>query len=404
MKKIIRLAPLSLCVALVGCNSMLYSDNNKAPVFATTKAKRMGNYQSVMNNTFTPVQNAASTYGKAESAYNNTNQRITSSRPAEVASKTTTRVNETAKKTNPLKTNSFNESNNPYANSQYSNPYADTPEMKAASAQESHVLKAYEDPRAKAADEVLSIEDRAKQTASSVRNSADNIKDLARPERLRESVSEASSKTMTDTLSGKSLSESAKDNAKALLADNKKAVVDNYSNAKNAVTENYSASKNAVKALKESAKTGASSTKSEVLAAGAAGVAAATGALSKGVAGAASAAASATSNAASGASATTALLEEAHQAVSTGNYDKAASALERAHRIEPKNGKILFDIAQIRYAQGEYRQAASFASRAIDSSNDKNLLKKTWSLLANARQALGDNSGADLARKKAASF
>lgn len=110
------------------------------------------------------------------------------------------------------------------------------------------------------------------------------------------------------------------------------------------------------------------------------------------------------SSAAKAPTATTALLQEARGAVAAGNYDKAASALERAHRIEPGNAKILYDIAQIRYAQGKYRQAASFASKAANYSGSKTLSKKIWTLLSNSRRALGNTSGADSAAKKAATF
>ncbi|MBS9781862.1 MAG: tetratricopeptide repeat protein [Gammaproteobacteria bacterium] len=103
-------------------------------------------------------------------------------------------------------------------------------------------------------------------------------------------------------------------------------------------------------------------------------------------------------------SATRALLQEAKGAVSAGQYDKAASALERAHRIEPGNAKILYDIAQIRYAQGNYRQASSFASKAATYSNSPTLSKKVWSLLSNSRKKLGNNTGAAAAAQKAASF
>ncbi|PIE46349.1 MAG: hypothetical protein CSA45_00095 [Gammaproteobacteria bacterium] len=103
-------------------------------------------------------------------------------------------------------------------------------------------------------------------------------------------------------------------------------------------------------------------------------------------------------------SATKSLLQEARTAVSAGNYDKAASALERAHRIEPSNAKILYDIAQIRYAQGQYRQAESFASRAAGYSTSKTLSKKIWTLLSNARKALGNTTGANAAAQKAATF
>ncbi|PIE45522.1 MAG: hypothetical protein CSA45_02200 [Gammaproteobacteria bacterium] len=103
-------------------------------------------------------------------------------------------------------------------------------------------------------------------------------------------------------------------------------------------------------------------------------------------------------------SATRSLLQEASQAVRVGDYNKAASALERAHRIEPGNAKILYDIAQIRYAQGQYRQAESFASKAANYSKSSVLSKKIWRLLSNSRKALGNASGAAAAAQKAASF
>ncbi len=103
-------------------------------------------------------------------------------------------------------------------------------------------------------------------------------------------------------------------------------------------------------------------------------------------------------------SATRTLLQEAKTAVAAGDYDKAASALERAHRIEPGNAKILYDIAQIRNAQGKYRQAASFASKAATYSNSPALSKKVWTLLSNVRKKLGNNTGAAAAAQKAASF
>lgn len=103
-------------------------------------------------------------------------------------------------------------------------------------------------------------------------------------------------------------------------------------------------------------------------------------------------------------SATQSLLKEAHTAVSQGDLGKAASSLERAHRIEPGNAKILYDIAQIRYAQGKYRQAEAFAIKASSNSSSSSLSKKIWSLVSNARKAQGNTSGAAMAAKKAASL
>lgn len=98
------------------------------------------------------------------------------------------------------------------------------------------------------------------------------------------------------------------------------------------------------------------------------------------------------------------LIMDARDAVAAGNYEKAASSLERAHSIEPKNAKILYDIAQIRYAQGKYVQSESFASKAASLSSDNTLSKKIWTLLANSRKALGNQTGAQLAQQKANSF
>lgn len=103
-------------------------------------------------------------------------------------------------------------------------------------------------------------------------------------------------------------------------------------------------------------------------------------------------------------SATKSLLQEARNSVAAGNYEKAASALERAHRIEPSNAKILYDIAQIRYAQGKYRQAESFASKAANYTKSAGLSKKIWTILGNSRKALGNSTGAAAAAQKAASF
>lgn len=103
-------------------------------------------------------------------------------------------------------------------------------------------------------------------------------------------------------------------------------------------------------------------------------------------------------------SATKVLLKDARTAVAAGDYEKAASSLERAHRIQPGNAKILYDIAQIRYAQGKFRQAESFASKAANYSKSTTLSKKIWTILANSRRALGNTTGAAAAAKKAANF
>lgn len=98
------------------------------------------------------------------------------------------------------------------------------------------------------------------------------------------------------------------------------------------------------------------------------------------------------------------LLKKASSAISKGDLDGAVAYLENAQRMEPQNSKILYDIANIRYHQGKHREAESFASRAVQVGGSNQILKKSWSLIASARKAMGDNQGAITAAEKATSL
>lgn len=106
----------------------------------------------------------------------------------------------------------------------------------------------------------------------------------------------------------------------------------------------------------------------------------------------------------SGNEAISSLLKKASDSIGRGDLDGAAGYLENAQRLSPNNSKILYDIANVRYHQGRYRDAELFASRAVRAGGANHILKKSWSLIANARKALGDNQGAVTAAEKAASF
>lgn len=108
--------------------------------------------------------------------------------------------------------------------------------------------------------------------------------------------------------------------------------------------------------------------------------------------------------AASGGSAVSSLLQKANSELGKGNLDGAAAYLEDAHRIDSKNANILYDIANIRYHQKRYREAEAAAARAANMGGNNSVMRKSWSLIANARKALGDNQGAIAASEKAASF
>ena len=107
---------------------------------------------------------------------------------------------------------------------------------------------------------------------------------------------------------------------------------------------------------------------------------------------------------AEGETAVSALLKKASGSLGKGDLDGAAAYLENAQRLDPKNSKILYDIANIRYHQGRYKEAESMASRAVQTGGSNAMLKKSWSLISNARNKLGDSQGAVQAATKAASY
>lgn len=107
---------------------------------------------------------------------------------------------------------------------------------------------------------------------------------------------------------------------------------------------------------------------------------------------------------AEGETAVSALLKKASSALGKNDLDGAAAYLENAQRLDPKNSKILYDIANIRYHQGRYKEAESMASRAVQTGGSNAMLKKSWSLISNSRNKLGDSQGAVQAATKAASY
>lgn len=105
-----------------------------------------------------------------------------------------------------------------------------------------------------------------------------------------------------------------------------------------------------------------------------------------------------------GGSAVSTLLQKANGELGKGNLDGAVAYLEDAQRIDSKNANILYDIANIRYHQKRYREAEAAAAKAANAGGNSGVMRKSWSLIANARKALGDNQGAIAAAEKAASF
>jgi tetratricopeptide (TPR) repeat protein len=84
-----------------------------------------------------------------------------------------------------------------------------------------------------------------------------------------------------------------------------------------------------------------------------------------------------------------------------GNWDSAASSLERALRIEPRNGRLWSRLAQVRYDQNAWKKAIQLAAKSNTlSGGNSNLLRQNWVLMANSYDALGEPSSADRYRAK----
>ena len=93
--------------------------------------------------------------------------------------------------------------------------------------------------------------------------------------------------------------------------------------------------------------------------------------------------------------AVTALMKQARQYRDAGQPDRAAGALERALRIEPRNYFVWSALGQAYLAQKNYAQAESVAqkSNALARGN-LYVTIENWKTIAAARQARGDADGA----------
>lgn len=97
-----------------------------------------------------------------------------------------------------------------------------------------------------------------------------------------------------------------------------------------------------------------------------------------------------------------ALLTTAQQQQSGGDLNGAASSLERAQRVAPREPQVLYRLAQVRLAQGDAPQAEQLARRGLTYANGRASLQASlWGLIAQSREKQGDAAGAALARQKA---
>ena len=97
------------------------------------------------------------------------------------------------------------------------------------------------------------------------------------------------------------------------------------------------------------------------------------------------------------------LMDGARTDAAAGRLANAAAQLERALRIEPRNPRLWQELARVRLKQGDYIQVEGLAARSNSWARDDPLLRaENWRLIAQAREARGDEQGALVAREAAA--
>ncbi len=89
----------------------------------------------------------------------------------------------------------------------------------------------------------------------------------------------------------------------------------------------------------------------------------------------------------SGGNAVKVLLDDARKAVQENRLDKAASSLERAVRLEPRNASIWYDLAQIRLHQKNYAAAEQMANKSISFTKNEDLIKRNRQIITAAQSA-----------------
>jgi tetratricopeptide (TPR) repeat protein len=97
-----------------------------------------------------------------------------------------------------------------------------------------------------------------------------------------------------------------------------------------------------------------------------------------------------------------ALLGTAERQANSGDLESAAASLERAIRIDPRNPVLWYHLATVRLAQGDAQAAEQLAAKSTSLAPGNNAQQaRNWQLIARARQAQHDSSGAAAAEQRA---
>lgn len=116
---------------------------------------------------------------------------------------------------------------------------------------------------------------------------------------------------------------------------------------------------------------------------------------------------STTAPSATGIPAADAMLSQGEALRLSGNYAGAANQFERGIRLAPRSASLYLALAKTRLAMDDYRNAQQMAQRAVSllpsqpKGSDQRNKAEAWLVIAQAKEALGDRSGADQARANA---
>ncbi len=99
------------------------------------------------------------------------------------------------------------------------------------------------------------------------------------------------------------------------------------------------------------------------------------------------------------------LLQQADARIGQQQWSQAASILERALRINSRQGEVWSRLALVSLQQGRFKQAIERARRSSSYAGDNTaLLAANWQLMAQAYEQLGQEEKAQQARQKSQQY
>ncbi len=100
-----------------------------------------------------------------------------------------------------------------------------------------------------------------------------------------------------------------------------------------------------------------------------------------------------------------ALIRQAEIDRRQGDLERAATRIERALRIQPQNAELWHTLAKVRLEQHQPRLAEELAKKSISlAGGERELRRRNWQLIAEARRLNGDLPGARLAEQEASRY